>query len=174
MEIHLHSYNNIHHKFNIRHLTDWGTPTYNLQVKIGSGTCIHTPPCDLQYRTIPPSQGGLRSCHMFSGSGSCFLDKKGSVAATCTMALDPLGGLWCTTCPAALNPASLIRRASAQPCVPWLRTRWEGSGAPRVQRLWIPPPDKNGSSAATCITAPDLLGELRCTACPVALNPASR
>jgi hypothetical protein len=64
------------------------------------------------------------------------------------MALDPLGGLWCTTCPAALNPTSMIRRASAQPCVPWLRTHWEGSGAPCVQRLWIPPPDKNGSRPA--------------------------
>jgi hypothetical protein len=34
-------------------------------------------------------------------------DKESSGTTKCTMALDPLGGLWCTTCPVALDPASL-------------------------------------------------------------------
>jgi hypothetical protein len=72
-----------------------------------------------------------------SGSGSRLPDKKGSSAASCTMAPDPLGGLRCTMCPTAPDPASLIKRVPVPPHVPWLRTHWEGSGAPRVLRLRI-------------------------------------
>jgi hypothetical protein len=114
-----------------------GTPTNKLQVKIGSRACTYAPSRVLQYRTLPPSQGELQSCDISSGSGSRLPDKKGSSAATCTVATDPLGGLRCTTCPAALDRASLIRRALALPHVPWLWTHWEGSGVPRVLRLWI-------------------------------------
>jgi hypothetical protein len=34
------------------------------------------------------------------------------------------------TCPAALEPVSLIGRAPTSPRVPWLWIRWEGSDAP--------------------------------------------
>jgi hypothetical protein len=34
-------------------------------------------------------------------------------------------------------------------------------------------PDKKGSGATTCTVALDPLGRLRCTACPMALDPAS-
>jgi hypothetical protein len=42
-----------------------------------------------------------------NGSGSRLPDRKGSDATMYTMAPDPQGGLWCTACPAALDPASL-------------------------------------------------------------------
>jgi hypothetical protein len=70
-----------------------GTPTYKVRVKIGSGVCTHEPPCALQYQTLPPSQGGLRSCHISNGSGSRLPYRKGSNTATCIMDLDLLGGL---------------------------------------------------------------------------------
>jgi hypothetical protein len=73
-----------------------GTPTYNLQVKKRSRTCTYASPCALQHWTLPPSQCRLRDCHVSSGSVSCLHDEKGSSA---------------TTCPMALNPASLQGRA---------------------------------------------------------------
>jgi hypothetical protein len=66
------------------------------------------PPCVLQYRTLPPSQGGLQGCHVSNGSKTHLPDRKSSDAAMCTVAPEPLGGLRCTACPAAPNPASLL------------------------------------------------------------------
>jgi hypothetical protein len=55
--------------------------------------------------------------HLPYSTGPYLLAKVGSEATTCLMALDL---------------ASLIRRAPMLPRVSWLRTRWEGSGVPRV------------------------------------------
>jgi hypothetical protein len=66
-----------------------GIPTCNLQVKIRSGACTQAPPRALQHRIQPPSQGGLRGCHVSSGLGSRLPDRKGSNAATCIMAPNP-------------------------------------------------------------------------------------
>jgi hypothetical protein len=70
---------------------------------------------------------------------SCLLAKVGSGAATCSVALDP---------------ASLIRRASTLSRVLWLQTRGEGFGVPRVLRLRILPPYQEGSGAITRHVAP--------------------
>jgi hypothetical protein len=62
-------------------------------------------------------------------SGSCLPAEVGSGAATCS---------------AALEPASLVKRAPAPPCVPWVRTYWEGSSAQCVMCLRILPPCGEG------------------------------
>jgi hypothetical protein len=82
--------------------------------------CTHAPPHVLQYCTQPPSQGGLQSCHVSSGSGPRLPDRKGFDAATCIVAPDPLGGLRCTACPTDPNPASLLGglRVATHPTVP--------------------------------------------------------
>jgi hypothetical protein len=59
-------------------------------------------------------------CHMSYSIGPYLPAKVGSEATTCLVAPDS---------------ASLIGRAPMLACVPWLRTRWEGSGAPRI--LWF-------------------------------------
>jgi hypothetical protein len=58
--------------------------------------------------------------HMSGGSGSYLPDKKVSGTAMCTVALDPLGGLRCVTCPAVSDPASLQRgpQDATRPTVP--------------------------------------------------------
>jgi hypothetical protein len=76
--------------------------------------------------------------------------------------------LRCAMCPAAPDPAFLQGRApvryvscSSRSCLP----TGEGSGAPRVLRLWILPPCRGGIRSTTCPTAPDpasLPGGLRC------------
>jgi hypothetical protein len=63
-------------------------------------------------------------CHVSSNSGTYLPDEEGSVAVMCIMASDSLRGLWCATCPAALDPASLLgwlRAATrlAISCGPW-------------------------------------------------------
>jgi hypothetical protein len=45
--------------------------------------------------------------HVSNGFRSCLPYKKGSDAATCTMAPNLLGGLRCIACPMAPDPASL-------------------------------------------------------------------
>jgi hypothetical protein len=94
-----------------------GIPRYKLQVKIRSWACIHTLPSVLRHRTLPPSQGGLWGCHVSNGSGTHLLAKVGSGIATCTMALDSLGGLRSAVSPAAPDLASLPRRVLGLPCV---------------------------------------------------------
>jgi hypothetical protein len=42
-----------------------------------------------------------------SGSRTRLPNRKGSDVTTCTMDLDPLGGLQCAACPVAPDPASL-------------------------------------------------------------------
>jgi hypothetical protein len=95
------------------------TLTYMLQVKTKSGACSHKLPCVLHYQTLPPSQGGLQGCHVSSSSRTCLPDRKGSDTVTCIAAPDPLGGLWCTTCPTVLDPASLVGglRVTTRPAV---------------------------------------------------------
>jgi hypothetical protein len=56
-------------------------------------------------RILPPCSGGLRRCHVSHGLGSCLPAREGSGAVTC---------------PTALDPTSLLKRASVLPCVPWL------------------------------------------------------
>jgi hypothetical protein len=92
-------------------------------------------PRALQHRTLPLSQGGLRSCYVCSGSRSHLPDRKGSGTVICTV---------------APNPTSLQGRApvhhvsySSGSCLPI----GEGSGASHVLRLWILPPYREGSSA---------------------------
>jgi hypothetical protein len=79
-------------------------PTYRLKSKTKSKTYYHMSP---QLQTLPPCLGGLRRCHVLHGSGPRLLVWEGSGA---------------TTCPAALDHASLLRRAPMLPCAPWLWT----------------------------------------------------
>jgi hypothetical protein len=116
-------------------------PTYKFQVKIRSGACTHAPPHALQHRTLPPSRGGLRGCHMFNDSGSRLPDRNGSGAATCTVAPDP----------ASLQGRAPVRQVSYN-LRSYLPTG-EGSGAPRVLRLRILPPYQEGSGVATACPA---------------------
>jgi hypothetical protein len=91
-----------------------GTPNCKLQVKTRSGACTHASPRALQHRTLPPSQGGLWGCHVFSGSGSSLPDRRAPTPPRVPWLQTPppyKGGLRCTMCPKALDPASLQRRA---------------------------------------------------------------
>jgi hypothetical protein len=120
-----------------------GTPTYKLQVKIRSETCIHASPHVLQHRTLPPSQSGLRAatCLVAPDPGSHLPDRKGSGAATCTVAPDPT----------SLQGRVPVRHISysSRSCLP----AGEGSKAPHVLRLLIMPPYREGSGAATACRA---------------------
>jgi hypothetical protein len=71
-------------------------------------------------------------------------DRKGSDAATCTVASDP----------ASLQGRALVHHVSysSESC---LLTR-EGSGVPCVMQLRIMPPCKGGLRSVACLTAPDL------------------
>jgi hypothetical protein len=82
-------------------------------------------PCVTWLQTPPPSSRGLRCCHVPRGSGPRLTAQEGSGTATC---------------PAAMDPASLLGRALVLPHVPQLQT---------------PPPCSGGSGAATCPAAPD-------------------
>jgi hypothetical protein len=108
--------------------------------------CIHTLSHALQHRTLPPSQGGLRSCHVSIVSGSRLSNRKGSGAVTCTVALNH----------ASLQGRAPVRHMSYRSgfCLP-VR---EGSDAPSVLQLRILSPCKGG---------------LRCATCPVARDPTS-
>jgi hypothetical protein len=64
-------------------------------------------PPRVKHRILPPSQGGLQGCHVFSGAGSHLPVREGSNADTYVVASDPLGGPWCATCQTAPDPASL-------------------------------------------------------------------
>jgi hypothetical protein len=99
------------------------TLTYKIQVRTRSGVRTHTLSRALQHRTLPLSQGGLRGCHVSSGSGSRLTDRKGTDATTCTVALDPT----------SLQGRALVRYMSYsfRSCLP----AGEGSGAPCV--LWL-------------------------------------
>jgi hypothetical protein len=121
-----------------------GTPTYKRQVKTSCRACIHTLSRALQFRTSPPSWGGLRRCHVSYGSGRRLSVEVGSDAVTCLMA-------W-------------LRWAPVLPRVIWLRTSspdWGGLRRCHVSydsetRL----PAEVGSGAATCPVAPDLTSRL--------------
>jgi hypothetical protein len=66
-------------------------------------TCIHALPRTLRLRTSPPYQGGLRRCHMSSGSGPHLPTEVGSGAVMCPMALDLTSRLrWVPPSPRAL------------------------------------------------------------------------
>jgi hypothetical protein len=82
--------------------------------------CTHMLSRALQHQLQPPSQGRLQGCNMSNGSGSRLPDRKGSGAATCTIALDPT----------SLQRRALVRHVSysSGSCLPL----GEGSGAPRV------------------------------------------
>jgi hypothetical protein len=73
-------------------------------------------PCVSRHRTPPPCWRGLQCCHVSYSSGSRFSAEAGFGAVMCPLAPDP---------------ASLLERAPALPCVLWLQTlppRWNGSG----------------------------------------------
>jgi hypothetical protein len=97
-----------------------GTPAYMLQNKTKSGACNHAPPRVPQHQNLPPSRGGLRGCHVSSGSGTRLAIKEGSDAVTFIVAPEPLGGLRRATCLVALDPVSLRGglRAATRPAVP--------------------------------------------------------
>jgi hypothetical protein len=122
------------------------TSTYKHQVKIRSRACIHALSYALQHRTLPPNQGGLWGCYMFSGSGSHLSNRKCFGATTCTAAPDPvfLQGR-ASVCHVSYSSGSclLARQSSVASC---------------VLQLQILPPCKGG---------------LRCTTCPAAPDPAS-
>jgi hypothetical protein len=133
-----------------------GYPTYKLQVKKRSGSCTHASPHALQHRTLPPSQGGLWSCHVSSSFGSRLPEKKGFGAATCVVAPDPSslqgrapvhhvflqlrtpppckGGLRCATCPTSQDLASLQGRA------PKCHVSYGSEFCLPVGRALMPPP----------------------------------
>jgi hypothetical protein len=109
-----------------------GTATYKFQVKIRSGACTHALPRALQHRTLPPSKGGLRGCHVLIGSRSCLRDRKGSGTTTCTVAPDP----------ASLQGRAPVHHVFySSRSYPPVR---EGSGASRVLQLRILPHSKGG------------------------------
>jgi hypothetical protein len=64
------------------------------------------------------------------------------------------GGLRAATCLAAPGLASQPRWALTLPCVPWLRTRGEGSGELRVLWLQILPPCWEGSGLPCILQSP--------------------
>jgi hypothetical protein len=79
---------------------------YKLQVKAKSGACNHVPPHVPRHRIQPPSQGGIRGCHVSSDYRTNLPTKVGSSAAMYPEAPDPLGGLRSVMCHVAPNPAS--------------------------------------------------------------------
>jgi hypothetical protein len=138
--------------------------------------CTHTLPHALQYRTLPPSQGGLRAAtcpvaldhaslqgrapvhHVSYNSRSCLPTREGfgALQVLQLQILHPCkGGLWCATCHTALDLASLQGRA------------------PVLLQLRILPPYRGGLRCATCVVAPDPLGGLWSATCPMALNLVS-
>jgi hypothetical protein len=82
----------------------------------------------LQHRTMPPCQGGLRGCHVSSGSESCLPDRKGSSAAMCTVARNP----------ATLQGRAPVRHVSCSSG--FYLSAGEGSRVLHVLRFQILPP----------------------------------
>jgi hypothetical protein len=64
------------------------TPTYKLQVKTSSRTCIHALPRALWLWASPTCQSGLRRFHVSYSFGSHLPTEVASSTATCPMALD--------------------------------------------------------------------------------------
>jgi hypothetical protein len=98
-----------------------------------------TLPCVSWLWILPPCSRGLWRCHMSSSSGSRLPVWKGSGTATC---------------PAALDPASLLERALVLSRIPWLCILplfGRAPALPRVSRRWILPP------AARHMAAPEPL-----------------
>jgi hypothetical protein len=99
---------------------------------------------------LSPCSGGLRRCHVSHGSGSCLPAWEGSGA---------------TTCPAAPNPASLLKRVLVLPHIPrlWILPPCSGGlrrcHASRGSGSCLP--TQEGSGAATRPTAPDPASLLR-------------
>jgi hypothetical protein len=58
-------------------------------------------------------------CHVSSNFGTCLPGEEGFGAVMCIVVSDSLRGLRCATCPAALNPASLLGwlRVATRPAV---------------------------------------------------------
>jgi hypothetical protein len=109
--------------------------------------CIHTLPCALQLRTLPPCRGRPQCYHMPHGSRPRLPAQEGSGATRCYTALDP---------------TSLLRMGLVLPYVTW---------------LWTPPPYSRGlwcyhvsHGFRACLPARAGSGA---TMCPTALDPAS-
>jgi hypothetical protein len=118
-----------------------GTSAYKLQAKIRRRVCIHVLPRTLCLRsdlasllrrapalprasrlqTSPPCSGGLRCCHVSHGSRLRLPTRKGSGAATCHTAPDPV---------------SQLGRALVLPCAPRLWTLPLCSGG--LRRCHVP------------------------------------
>jgi hypothetical protein len=101
-----------------------------------------TLPCVPRLWILPPCSGGLQCCHVSCDSGSCLPAREGSDAAMCH---------------AAMDPASLLRRALALPRVPRLRILPPCSGG--LRRCHVSHgtgpylPAQEGFDAATCPAA---------------------
>jgi hypothetical protein len=122
-----------------------GTPTYNLQAKIRRRACIRTLPRVIWLRTLPPCRDGLWHCHMPHGSAPRLLARKGSGAATCRTALDPVSLLG-----RAPVLSRVARLRTPPPCSVGLQCCHVPHGfGPRL-------PAREGSSAATCHMTSDL------------------
>jgi hypothetical protein len=91
-----------------------GAPTYKLQDKTRSRTCIHAPPPAIWLRTPLPYRGELRRCYVSSGSGPCLPAEVSSDAATCSVAPDLAS--WLRWAPA---PPRVLRLRTSLPC-------WDG------------------------------------------------
>jgi hypothetical protein len=89
-------------------------------------------PCAPRHRILPSCSGGLRRCQVSHGTGSRLPTLEGSGAAMCPTGgpcLTAREGSIATTCPTALDLASLLAWAPALPHVP---------------RHRIPPPSSGG------------------------------
>jgi hypothetical protein len=102
----------------------------NLILDLGCRYPVDQVPQHISFKTRQGAGRAPMRHHVSYSTGSCLSAKVGSKVVTC---------------PGTPYPASLIRRDPMPPHVLWLRTHWEGSGAPCVLWLKILPPCWEGS-----------------------------
>jgi hypothetical protein len=111
----------------------------NLILDLGCRYHVDQVPQHISFKTRLGAGRAPMCRHVSYSTGSCLSAKVGSKVVTC---------------PATPYPTSLIRRDLTPTHVPWLRTHWEGSGAPRVLWLKILPPCWEGSGLPRILQSP--------------------